>query len=235
MLEATQASGATGTTQATGSTEASTSSTNAQGNQGDSAKPEAKTDADQGDLMFAKKEGEDEKKEGEEKADEKEGEKAEAVYDFKLPDDAQPVPEMLDNLKVFAKENKLSPEAAQKIVDMGVEMQTKQLEQWNSTKKAWRDEVRADSVLGGHNLDASIKTAEDIVARFGGNETEIKEMQDDLVFMGLGNKKSFIRFCNNIAKATKEDSMDGSVNKSAERQAEGLAQRMWPNMPGDKK
>ena len=55
-------------------------------------------------------------------------------------------------------------------------------------------------------------------------------MQEDLVLLGLGNKKSFIRFCNNIAKATKDDSMDGKPSGGGS-QEKSLASRMWPNMP----
>lgn len=184
----------------------------------------------EGDLLFAKKpdEPEAQKQDGDKKDENQQD--AEVVYDLKLPDGATVVPEMLEGVKDFAKANNLKPEEAQKIVDLGVKFQQNQLAQWETTKSGWRDEVRSDPVLGGHNLDKSVKAAEEVVARFGGNEKEIIEMQEDLVLLGLGNKKSFIRFCNNIAKATKDDSMDGKPSGGGS-QEKSLASRMWPNMP----
>lgn len=171
-------------------------------------------------------------KDAEDKA--KADEKPIEYKDFTIPEDIKVDAAQLEWVKTFASERKMSQEDAQALLDKGVEMQHKNLDFWNETKKGWREAVEKDPVLGGHNLSTSVKTADEIVTKFAGTPAELAEMQDDLVLLGLGNKKSFIRFCNNIARATKDDKMSGNSGNTVTKSAD-LAERMYPNMASEKK
>lgn len=152
----------------------------------------------------------------------------------KLPEGIEIADDQLEWVKEYGKANNLTQEQAQALMDKGIEMQQKNLDYWNDTKKGWRDQVKADPELGGQNLSKSVTAAEAVIAKFGGSAENIKEMQDDLQLLGLGNKRSFIRFCNNIAKATSDDRADTPSGNSP-APVKNLAQQMWSNMPGDKK
>ncbi len=158
-----------------------------------------------------------------------------------LPENIEVTPENQQWLGDYAKANNLTKEQTQALVNKGVEMQQKTLDMWAETKSGWREEVKADKTFGGQNLQKSVGAAENLVARFGSTATdpkvkaeEMMQMQEDLQLLGLGNKLSFIRFCNNIAKAIGEDKMEGSSGLPNKDQKD-LATRMWPNMPGDTK
>lgn len=170
-------------------------------------------------------------KEAEDKAN---AEKPVEYKEFKVPEEMKVDADQVEWIKKFAGERKMSQEDAQALLDKGVEMQQKNLDFWNETKKGWREAVEKDPVLGGHNLTKSVKTANEIVTKFAGTPQELGELQDDLILLGLGNKKSFIRFCNNVARATSDDKMSGASGNNVTKSAD-LASRMWPDMPGDKK
>lgn len=205
---------------------------------------DAKKEADS--LLFnkeEKKEGEQgkdgEKKDGE-KSDKKDDAKKDAPPEFKLEElkipETMPLAEdMKEEIVTFAKDNKLTKEAMQKGVDMVVKVQEKHEQNWKEMKKGWREEVKADAKLGGseENLKKTIGVCDDVVRKFGGSEKELEELQDDLILLGLGNKRSFIRFLVNVHNATKEDKQEGTGG-SGEQQKD-IARTLWPNMPGDKK
>lgn len=145
--------------------------------------------------------------------------------DYAIPDD------MKAPLTEFIAENKMSKEQAQKVVDLGVKMQQQNLDAWVKTKGDWRKEVENDPVLGGANLKTTVGKVNNLIRKFGGNEQEMAEFKQDLVLLGLGNKRSFIRFMSNIAKATGNDSASGNGGGSAQGDSfEDKAKRMYPNM-----
>lgn len=226
---------------------------------GGEKKPDAPKDGEPDSLMFQKKpeekkEGEaegdkkpEEKKDEEKKDDKKDDDKADdktaeekpiEYADFTLPEEVIAQPDVMNKLKEFGKENKLNQEQAQKIVDLGVELQQENLKFWNETKKAWRKQAADDKVIGGDKLDTSVAIADNIVNKFafqekyGGSKELLEEFQGDLMMLGLGNKRSFIRVMNNIATAIGEDKIDGKSGGNA-GSTKSLAQRMYPGMPSE--
>jgi hypothetical protein len=164
--------------------------------------------------------------------------------ELKIPD-TMPIPEEMkgkvdDLSKIFNDKKLTNTQKMQKAVDLHVEMMQRQNQQWADTKKNWRDDCSKDPVIGGDKLKPAVAATENLITQFagnpefGGSPELLEQMQDDLVFLGLGNKKSFIKFMNNIARATGEDGFDGKGGGGKSSQDKSLAQKMWPDMPGDK-
>lgn len=204
----------------------------------DAANPEpAKTDGakDPGDLLF------DENKDGEADGEKKDGEEADQAIavDFEkitLPDGMQISAENKEALSAFIAKYNLPADAAQgaaqELADIGAKMQQAQLDGWMDMKKEWREKVESDPILGGHNLKQTVADANTVVRKYAGDEAQLKEFQQDLVFLGLGNKTSFVRFLANIHAATKEDTLDGR-SSAASVASKTAAQRMYPSMKSE--
>ncbi len=186
------------------------------------------------DLLFdEKKEGE--KKEGEE-GEKKEGDpEAPVAIDFeqiKLPEGMTISEENKTAITEFTGKHKLTQEAAQDLADIGARIEQARLDGWQNMKKEWRGQVEADPQLGGQNIKQTVSECNDIIRKFAGNEGELKELQDDLIFLGLGNKKSFVRFLKNVHAATKEDGVTGKSG-GGQTPTKSAAQRMYPNMKSE--
>lgn len=154
--------------------------------------------------------------------------------EIKTSDGTKIAPENMDWLKKFAGDNKLTQEQAQELVDRGVEMQKQNLQFWNDTKKNWLGEVKADPEIGGKNLESTVNNVETAIQKFaankefGGSPELLAELQQDLVMLGLGVKKSFIKLMNNVHRATANDSMDGRSGSNPPKK--DIAERMYPGM-----
>lgn len=154
------------------------------------------------------------------------------LEELAVPDD-MPIPDdMKAPLTEFIAENKMSKEQAQKVIDLGVKMQQQNLDIWTKTKGEWRKAAESDPEIGGANLKPTLNRVNNAIRKFAGNETQLKEFQQDLILLGLGNKPSFIRFMNNVAKATGNDSAAGNSGGGAPNgdDFEAKAKRMYPNM-----
>lgn len=142
-------------------------------------------------------------------------------------------------LKKYAGDNKLTQEQTQALVDKGAEINKHIADQWTATKTSWTQETKNDPVIGGKNLPQTQASVERLITKFasdpafGGSPELIRSLQEDLILLGLGRKRSFITMMNNIAKATGEDKMEGTPGAAPIKAS--LAERMWPDMAGDKK
>lgn len=210
----------------------------AQGKQPDAAGKAADAtptgkEAEAAQLLFdgdKPKEGEaDATKDGEGKQDEA-GEVSVKLEDLKLPEEIQIPEEMKGPLTDYIKEHKLDKDGAQKLTDLGVKMQQHNLKVWTDTKAAWRKEVETDPVLGGQNLKATVTKANEVIRKFAGTEEHLNELKQDLVLLGLGNKRSFVRFLSNIAAATGNDSANAAAGAAKDNSPDARAKRMYPNM-----
>jgi hypothetical protein len=102
----------------------------------------------------------------EEKAAEAEPE-APVEYKFDFPDHVKPQDEKVAAFTEFAREHKLTPEAAQKAVGYFNEAATafvqeqaaKQVQVWNDTRAGWRKEILASPFVGGSGHDAAMGVA----------------------------------------------------------------------------
>jgi len=194
---------------------------------GEQPKPFAKFkgEQDKGVLFEKPKEGEGESKEGEPAP---EGEKKESEGEEKpapdysgivTPDEDFVAPEFVEEFKAFAAEKGLAPEVAKAVFDEYVKHEEAKLDFWLETKANWRKEVESDPVIGGENLSAATGKINDLVrSTFERHGEEgaalLDEFQNDLILLGLGNKRSFVRFMHYLAEDFREDSVGGTRHAS---------------------
>lgn len=159
--------------------------------------------------------------------------------DIAVPED-MPIPDEVkaELSSVFEKHKVTGDEQKalmQDLVNMHVKMMNDQVESFNKMKVEWRKEVETDPQIGGANLETSKKAANAIVRQFagnpefGGSPELLKEFSDDLILLGLGNKKSFIRVMLNMHKATQNGSLLGKSGTDGQ-QKKDTASVLWPNM-----
>lgn len=127
-------------------------------------------------------------------------------YKLKLPDGSQVAPEYVDQVVSFAKENKLSNEQAQAILnrDSGsvssfVEAQKAQL---TKNAEAWKNAVVADPEIGGDNYKKNVDLAVSVMKRFG--TPELSKVLEETQF---GNHPEVIRALARIGKAMTPDQL----------------------------
>lgn len=89
----------------------------------------------------------------------------EVKYEFKVPEGITLEAERVKDYTSFLQENKLSPEIGQSLLDRhAAELKSfadgvvrDQFEAWNKTRKAWRDEIRADTEFGGTAFETNMR------------------------------------------------------------------------------
>lgn len=149
-------------------------------------------------------ESKDDVTEKEEKSEESE---KEVKYDLKLSEDSTLNEEVLEDVKTFARENNMSPEAAQSLVEWQENtlrnVVNNALEHEERKIEAWRQEVVNDPELGGDNLQQTSEYAKSVVKRFGNDD--LIEMMDQT---GIGNNKEVVRFLSEIGKAMANDQFE---------------------------
>lgn len=124
---------------------------------------------------------------------------AEVAYEFKAPDGMELDKDAVGAFTTIAKDLKLAPEAAQKVVDIAVGMQQRAVEAHHAQVAKWADETRADKELGGDKLAQTLATAQKALAL---GPPELKQLLKD---SGLGNHPVVVRFMHTVGKALSED------------------------------
>lgn len=121
----------------------------------------------------------------------------ESEYDLKAPEGSRIDASDIEEVKAFAKENKLSVKAAQQVLDQRAKSvsgflssQTGLLKQQS---EAWAEELKADPVLGGKNFKESTQTAHAVVEKFGSEN--LKKMLNGTA---LGNHPDMFRFLHKL-------------------------------------
>lgn len=157
------------------------------------------------------------------------------VEKITVPDNMAIPEDVKEELAAFAKERKLTTEDAQKMVDMHLRMQEKALDQWVKMKQEWANEVKADPVLGGENLQKTIDNCNRFITdfakkpEFGGSQELFEGVQNMLTNLGLGNNKYFLQFVTNAYNATR-DGQDGGASAGNAAGSKTIAEKLWPNM-----
>jgi len=118
-------------------------------------------------------------------------------YKFELPKDVPVDQASLDKFTEIAKDLKLAPDAAQKVLDFEVARRQAEAEAYASTVKGWSDEVAKDKELGNPENQALARKA---VEQFG--SPELKELLNST---GFGNHPVLVRAFLKIGKAISED------------------------------
>jgi len=142
--------------------------------------------------------------------------------DFKLADGAELDAEVLTSFKGIAKELGISQEAAQKLLDLQGQLDSKRMQALEAAQaeqsQRWADAVKADKELGGENYDKTVETAIKAVEKFG--SPELRSLLNET---GIGNHPELVKFCHRIGKALSEDSLVmGGDQKPGARTADVL-------------
>lgn len=124
-------------------------------------------------------------------------------YEFQVPEGIEITPEWNAELTTFASTNKLSPEQAQAVVDMGVRFQQQVIDRINAAVSErtaqWATQAKADPVVGGKDYEANVQLALNAVAQFG--DAELTQLFDEY---SLGNNPAMLRAFVKIGKAISE-------------------------------
>lgn len=147
-----------------------------------------------------------------EKADDKEP--APVKYELAMPKDSLLAPSVIDEIVSYAKDQGLSNEAAQKILNR----ESKAVAGYQEDKKAeveeirkgWQGEVKADKELGGENYERSAEISQRVIARFG--TPKLIEIMEDTRF---GDHPEFVRFTKRIGEIMTDDQFVKAQSKPA--------------------
>ena len=124
----------------------------------------------------------------------------EVEYAFKTPDGTPPLDaKRVEAFTALAKELKLPADAAQKVVDMAAAEAQAAAEAHTTLVQSWADEVKADKVLGGDNLEASAVVARKAI------DLGPPELKALLNSTGLGNHPAVFKWAYAVGKALSED------------------------------
>lgn len=136
--------------------------------------------------------------------------------------------EGVDAISLFSKENKLTQDAAEKLV----EMQNASLEQSQQAadfalarqRDVWAAETKADPVIGGEKLQEHAELARRVMNRFGN-----PELRQYMIDSGLGNNVHVIKFLAEIGKQSSDDTLSVQGTTAPPPAApKSLMERMHP-------
>ena len=140
-----------------------------------------------------------------EKTDATKTEEAEVKYEFKMPEGVEADEKTLAEFTKFAKELKLTPESAQKLVDLRSAAIVAANEAHTARVEGWAEEVKADKVLGGDKLTESLAIAKKAIDL---GPPELKGLLDST---GLGSHPAVFKWAHAVGKALSEDTFKTGV------------------------
>lgn len=127
-------------------------------------------------------------------------------YDLKVPEGSVLSDEALQKITDYAKANKLSQEAAQKMVEVqseAVSEHSKNLQdQFKQISEDWKTQASQDKEYGGDGFSRNVEMAHRVVDRFA--TPEFKQALND---SGFGNHPELLRVFVRIGKAMSEGSL----------------------------
>lgn len=139
-------------------------------------------------------------------------EEPEVKYEFKMPDGVEPDAKAIEEFTKFAKELKLTPENAQKLVDLRSAAVLAAKEGHAAMVAGWAAEVKADKELGGDKLPESLAIAKKAIDL---GPPELKELLES---SGMGNHPAVFKWAHAVGKALSEDTFKaGSTAPIAEK------------------
>ena len=153
-----------------------------------------------------------------------EGTKADAtevVYEFKAPEGVQLDQASTEEFVAIAKELKLPPEQAQKVVDIAIKREQARAEAFAVEVSGWEASVKADKELGGEKLPETLATCRKAI------DLGPPGLKDLLNSTRMGSHPDVVRWAYAVGKALSEDKFvtggnGAKVNKDA-------AQVLYPN------
>lgn len=125
----------------------------------------------------------------------------------------------------IAKELKLSQADAQRLTDVAVRLQQKQVEAHATTVQGWVDQSKVDKEFGGDAFDANMATARKAIDTFG--TPGLKEL---LNASGFGNHPEVIRAFFKAGQAISEGKFVAAGARAATASPTSIAQQLYPGM-----
>ncbi|EKU56667.1 hypothetical protein ACINWC323_2670 [Acinetobacter sp. WC-323] len=122
--------------------------------------------------------------------------------DFTLPEGFELDGDDSKALLELGQQFKMPQEAVQKLVDLGVQMQQRQVAQQQQMVRSWIDATRADAEYGGEKLQQSLLTAQKAFTLPRGDK--ISKL---LGSSGLGNHPDVIGFMTEVGKLLQPDNI----------------------------
>ena len=144
------------------------------------------------------------------------GPAAEVKFELKLPEGSLLDASAIERTVAFAKEQGLSPKAAQAMLDRESKLLTSNAEgqkaSWEKEVATWLEVSKADKEIGGEGFGKNAELAKRVIERYG-----TKEFKEGLSATGFGNHPELFRFVLNIGKAMADDQLvlPGSKNTAA--------------------
>jgi len=162
----------------------------------------------------------------------------EEYTDFSLPTGIQMDEAQTTEFKSFAKEQDLTQEQAQKVLEFGAEkikaLTEAPYKEWSDTQKKWQAEVKADPDIGGTKYEESVKTAALVFIPGESNPfvktgEEAAALRQALNTTGAGNNPAMVKFFVNIGRLLAEPGPLAGKPPALDKQGDLLA-KMYPTM-----
>lgn len=190
---------------------------------------------DSGQLLFeAAKDGAQQGEAGKEsqsgeKPKEESGSEQPIEYkDFTLPEGHEWDDKTKSEFTEFAKNNNLTQEQAQSVLNEHYKRLNEPLEAYNQMRAEWRKEITNNPVFGGKNLESAKGAINDCIRNFATNDAHLERMRESLVMLGLGDNPAFFEFMYNVAQKTKDDVAAGGGGSAEQKKP--VEQILWPNL-----
>jgi len=123
----------------------------------------------------------------------------------------------MDNESVQAVVGALGPKLAEQI--------TAPMKAWTTLNETWQAEVKADPVIGGANLPATIKTVTDAISLVSTPE-EAQAAREALTMTGAGNNPAIVRLMHRMASRLVEK---GAVQGNSPAESRSPAAVLYPS------
>ncbi len=125
-----------------------------------------------------------------------------AYTDFTMPEGFELNPDDGKVLQELGQQFKMPQEAVQKLVDLGVQMQQRQVQEQQKTIASWVDAAKADPEYGGDKLQANLLTAQRAFSLPRGDK-----ISKILHMSGLGNHPDVVGFMTEVGKLLQPDNI----------------------------
>lgn len=127
-------------------------------------------------------------------------------YELKLPKDSALSPEHIEKLSAYAKEQGLSNEQAQGLLERESqavsEYASSQLAKMKEAQESWVETAKGDKEIGGEAFKQNAELAKRVVERYA-----TEDFRKELNKTGLGNHPELLRVFTRIGKAMSEDQL----------------------------
>lgn len=148
---------------------------------------------------------------------------------FTIPDGFELAAEDMTSFLSIMNNRELTPQQqAQSLIELQANLTTKSSEAgsqaWKDEQQKWQDEVAADPVIGGANLQKTLEGIGSLMDRYGNDETRAAFDQT-----GAGNNPHIVRFLSTLVGQLKEPTPVPPGNPAGGAATRSLADRIYGN------